>query len=625
MNLCDETSKFNLCVLPTQLGKTFTTIKRIVSEIEQDGEFGRSVHFVFTMNTLLNNSQFAIRLGEVEQMYGKGSVCVLASKYNGKYKHVTNLEALKGLCYEDSESPRVIVMCSNNCRYADAINFIHILNTKNISGTSYIKRVFAYYDELHKYISGLREQIEEIHNLDICHGILALTATPHPIWETTGFWSNIHIINLEFNDSNYAGYLDMIFNCNDNYDFTKTPNMVDFDELDMKIDKTDRKIIGYIEHTLMTYPKILENRTRTFIPVYRRRAGHNLLREYLFKLNKDVVVVVLNGIDKNLQFKNSEGNIKTIPLSSNDIEVCEMIYKVIEEFKLQERPLVITGFLCVGMGQTLTHESLGSFTSAIFSHLDLSNDEIYQLFGRITGRMKKWRSYCKTNVYCPTAIMHRCICMEECARHIAIDHSGKNASNDDYTGHMNLMGEAGQTAISNFRPDKKEEQRIKKEKIKEEKNNKEKIKEEKRINKDKIKEEKRIKKEKFEEEKRIKVEKKEKNMRVPVIINISKGEISKIPNYNHDEKKKFIFNIVKDIDEKLYKYITNTAVTCKQITTPIEDGSYKRHVIDIVNKNKPCVIDLEPKDKEKNNWQLFIDNRENRLCFVIWVVDELLY
>ena len=385
----------------------------------------------------------------------------------------------------------------------------------------------------------------------------------------------------------------MIYNCIDNYDFTKTPNMDDFDKCDMKIDETDRKTIGYIEHILTTYPKILENGTRTFIPANRRCVGHNLLREYLFKLNKDVVVVVLNGKDKNLQFK-SEGKIKTIPLYSDDTEVCEMIYKKIDEFKLQERPFVITGFLCVGMGQTLTHESLGSFTSAIFSHLDLSNDEIYQLFGRITGRMKKWGTYCKTNVYCPTTIMHRCNVMEKCARNIAVDHSGIFASEKDYIEPMENMGEAGQTAISNFRPNKKE---------------------------------KKIKVIKVIKEKKIK--KNIENMRVPVIINISKDEIDEISKIPSNEKKKFIFNIVKDTDEKLYKYITNTAVEDPlQMSTPISDNSYKKHITDIVNKNKknkPCTIDLKPKTKEVNNWQVFIDNRENRLCFVIWVVDQLLY
>lgn len=96
MDNTDQASKFILCVLLTQLGKTFTAINRIITEIEQDGEFGRSIHIVFTMNTLLNNKQFAKRLQTIENTYGKGSICVFSSKYDGKYTHVKDRLQLQG-------------------------------------------------------------------------------------------------------------------------------------------------------------------------------------------------------------------------------------------------------------------------------------------------------------------------------------------------------------------------------------------------------------------------------------------------------------------------------------------------------------------------------------------------
>lgn len=36
-------------------------------------------------------------------------------------------------------------------------------------------------------------------------------------------------------------------------------------------------------------------------------------------------------------------------------------------------------------------------------------------------------------------------------------------------------------------------------------------------------------------------------------------------------------------------------------------------------------IDLKKEYKDKNNWQLFIDFREKRICFVIWSIDPELY
>jgi hypothetical protein len=440
-----QACKFILCVLLTQYGKTFQAINRITTEIEQDEEYGRSIHIVFTMNTLLNNKQFAKRLETIENTYGKGSICVFASKYDGKYKHVKNRLELQGLCADESTCPRVVVMCSNSRRYDDGVEFLKVINKNKI----HIYRAFAYYDELHKYISDdLRSQIELIHDLDIVSSIIALTATPERIWRKDGFWSKLRLIQLDnFNDSNYAGCNDMIFNCVDDF-FANPyirPKPFDFDEL-------DKQTLGFISHVLKRYPDILQENTRTFIPAHIRRSGHNSVRELVFSINPNAVVIVINGFEKTLQYKDNIGNTKTIPLTSEEEEVCETISRLIDKHKLQSRPIVITGFLCVGMGQTLTHKLLGSFTSAIFGHLDLTNDEISQLFGRITGRIKDWGDkYVQTQVYCPTTIMHRCRVMEECARNMARKHNGDDVTLEDYREPMNEMGDAGKSTIENIR------------------------------------------------------------------------------------------------------------------------------------------------------------------------------
>lgn len=447
--IIESTSKFILCVLLTQLGKTFTAISKILAEILQDNELGRSIHIIFTMNTLLNNKQFAKRLETIEKTYGKGSICVFSSKYDGKYKHVKNRLELQGLCADEYTCPRVVVMCSNTQRYDDGVEFLKVIDKNKIN----IFRAFAYYDELHKYITdSLRSQIEQIHNLDTVKGITALTASPDKIWQEAGFWSKIRLIQLDdFSDSNYVGYKDMIFNCIDDF-FANPyirPHPFDFDEM-------DRQTIGFIDNVLKKYPEILGDNTRSFIPAHIRRTGHNAVRDLVFHMNPNAVVVVINGVEKALQYKDYFGNTKTLALTSEDEEVCETISRLVLLHKLQNRPLVITGLLCVGMGQTLTHKSLGSFTSAIFGHLDLTNDEIYQLFGRITGRMKEWGDkYTQTQVYCPTIIMNRCIVMEECARNMASDHNGEVVSQENYREPMTEMGEVGQAAIENIRVQKK--------------------------------------------------------------------------------------------------------------------------------------------------------------------------
>ena len=439
-------SKFTLCVLPTQLGKTFTAISKILIEIDQDDDLGRSIHIICTMNTLLNNAQFAKRLETIELKYGEGSICVFSSKYKGTYTHVKNKAGLQGICLDKSTCPRVVVMCSNTRRYDDGVKFLGVINDNKTN----ICRAFAYYDELHNYINNkLRTQIETIHNLDIVKGITALTATPDKIWQEDGFWSKIKLIRLDnFSDSNYGGSKDMIFNCID--DFFANPY------IRPPVEEIENQTVGFIENVLRKHPEILGDNTRSFIPAHNRRNVHNSVRDLVFRINNNAVVVVINGVEKTLQYKDCSGNTKTLLLASEDEEeVCITISRLVLQHNLQTRPIVITGFICVGMGQTLTHNSLGSFTSAIFGHLDLSNDGIYQLFGRITGRMKDWGDdkYTQTEVYCPTIIMNRCIVMEKCARNMACAYNGEVVSQENYREPMTVMG--GQSTIDNIRPPNK--------------------------------------------------------------------------------------------------------------------------------------------------------------------------
>jgi hypothetical protein len=438
-------NKFNLCILRTQLGKTFTAISRIDKEIEQDNELGRSIHVIYTMNTLLNNKQFAKRLDTIENKYGKGSICVFASKYSGKYQHVSDTRSLLGLCMDKKTCPRVVIMCSNTTRYDDGVKFLEVLNCN----TSLIKRAYTFHDELHEYITdSVREQLEHIHSFQILWGMIALTATPDRIWRKEGFWSHIRLIDLdEMNDLSYAGVTDMIFNCVD--DFFPSPYIrpTKFD-----FDKLEQDVIGFIAHILSKYPNILKENTRTFIPAHVRRSSHLSVRELVFHARSDAVVIVINGVEKTLQYKDDKFHTKTIPLIADDEEVCETIARLIEHYKLQHRPIVITGLLCVGMGQTLTHKSLGTFTTAIFSHLDLTNEDTYQLIGRITGRTKEWGDkYVQTQVYCPTVFMNRCQVMEECARNMVHEYNGEIVTQADYRKPMNEMGEIGSAVKDNIR------------------------------------------------------------------------------------------------------------------------------------------------------------------------------
>ena len=128
-------------------------------------------------------------------------------------------------------------------------------------------------------------------------------------------------------------------------------------------------------------------------------------------------------MEKTIQF-NKDNTLVTIDLKLNKEELCELIAKQIIKEGLESRPIIITGCICVSMGQTLMHELLGPFTDCIISHLDFSNDDIYQLFGRILGRIKTWSNYRKTRVYCPLITYNRCDKMEDFAKNIFENFNG---------------------------------------------------------------------------------------------------------------------------------------------------------------------------------------------------------
>ncbi len=450
----EKINKLTLCVLMTQVGKTFTAIQRIEKSIEDDWDYGRSIHIIFTMNTLLNNQQFSKRLERIEETYGENSVCILSSKYKGDYQHVKNQKELQGLFLDESKTPRVVLMCSNKPRFKNGLEFIQLLERNQ----SIVSRVYVYYDEIHEYLkfAGLREQIEEIHNCTIVKDIFMMTATPDPVFTRDGFWSQIPLIHYEnYQDTNYVGYHDINFvTVNDFYEKTyKRPHPFDFESL-------DEETLGNIEHILNRYPNILDDGKRSFIPVHIRRSGHYQLIENIFERKRNAVIILLNSVEKSLTFYSDKGIKSQYSLESKDEEVSVTLTRIIKKYKLEKRPMIVTGFLCVGMGQTLTNQELGPFHYAIFGHMDQTNEQIYQLFGRITGRMKDWKTYVKTTLYCPETIKNRCRIMEECSRRMVTDFNGETMTGEIYREPME--GPGGSDVLGNIR---KKKEKKKKEKM----------------------------------------------------------------------------------------------------------------------------------------------------------------
>lgn len=443
--------KFALCVKRCQEGKTFTCISTIRSRIVDDEATKRSVHVIYTMNTLLANKQFVARLTSLEETYGKGSVVVFASKYAGKFEHTKTLDSLKGkfMTKTMTNFPRIIVCCANQVRFNDGVDFVSAID--DIHGEKI--RIFAYYDELHSYITApkIRSQIESIHALNSVEGILAMTATPEKIYGS-GVWSQITTHYIDNLDSpNYIGA--------SNHKFINIEKVGEMDEsieevvaaiADAKKAKgTERDFLRYMAYVLSSR-KLLCDGARVFAPAMYRQATHAMVRSLIFKMCPSAVVVVLNGVEKTLSYYDDDGEEVTRAMSCSDDEACNVVSSLVRKDGLSDRPLAFTGFLCVGMGQTLTCRETGSFTSAVFGPSKLTNDEIYQLFGRTCGNMLDWESYCTTTVYCPATFMHISVNMERVARLMAEEFNGSETSLETIDNIIN-SGENPEAIINNRR------------------------------------------------------------------------------------------------------------------------------------------------------------------------------
>jgi len=422
-----------------------------------DGAKGRSIHIVFTMNTLLNNRQFSNRLECFNNTYGKNAICVFTSLYKGPYMHINKIDKLTK---KDAVIPRILIACSNKIRFSNCFDFVYKLAEENTE----VKRVFIYFDELHKYISNIRKHIENMNGLDIVSGLYGMTASPYNVWSgnNIGFWNKINIINIsaQYKDDDYIGVNDIQFA----YDASNASNASDASESKdaqgthgahgthqtQSTEESHRKqeaeeekqefrsaesfTIHFIIKTLQKHPNILHNESRVFIPVNARRKTHNYIKDHLFKIRPESIIITLNGVDKHIQYRGDVGNSEytTIPIALNKGELGDLIADHIQEYGLTNRPIVFIGFNCVGMGQTLVSEKLGNFTSAIFGYNNISNDKMYQLFGRITGRFKNWKKYEKTTVYTTALCKNISYIMEKCAKNIAINHNNELLDSSKY-------------------------------------------------------------------------------------------------------------------------------------------------------------------------------------------------
>lgn len=422
-------NKLHCLVLPTQKGKTFEVIKHIEKH-------DKILSVIYTQNSKLANTQFAGRLKSFENANGEGTVVIFNSskkRHANDFKHVNNQDALLGYIrtreLEDLPRCKVIVMCNNSKRHQDGMKVVNMMSKKGHYNIN------LYFDEFHKYINPkLRNMIQKIYSNPGLKEIWAITATPKKSWWPTGhkMWNKFKIIDVDkildpcyvmLKHHNYKLIEMSILNGQDycpGHKYGSEPI------------RPLKDVEAYIDHVISENPEILSANKMVFAPAKRARETHRKVREIIWAHNKDAVVVTLNGENKTLEFINHDDIDQTELIPSVENEIPQLVNSILKDKNLTDRCVVYTGYELVSMGQTLTSEESGPFTDAIVSHSDVSDDDIYQLMGRTTGRMREWETFRQTTVYCPLKTRHRAIKRENQAIDMASNYGGKEATVHDY-------------------------------------------------------------------------------------------------------------------------------------------------------------------------------------------------
>ena len=424
----------SLCCLPTQYGKTFIATNYASKRIQEDSLYGKSMHIIVTMDNLLNNAQTALRFNSMLQdnpdMNGK--VAIMSCKKMSKdFAHISSMKKLQAL----TVLPQILVVC-NNHRQLPHIQQI----VSQFTPDSDVKRIFLYFDELHKYIKLSRSCIETLLLNPIVTNIIGLTATPATIWsdDPDSPWYTLKMLPQPVKEMSpdYNGTKCMDFAIIDTEEVSQYESEF-LEEIVSQLSTADQDdyidCLRFIEYTLnKDSSDILAPNTMTFIPAASFCHTHRFVRKLVFHLCPQAVIVLINGTEKTLSYRNDELALVTVKLSDNR-EISDGVTQILVSNDIDRtRPIVFTGYICLGMGQTLVNKELGSFTSAIFGKTNMSNEDMYQLFGRVTGRMRSWPSYRKTTVYCSEIFKSTCTTMELLSTNLIENHNDGIVTRNNY-------------------------------------------------------------------------------------------------------------------------------------------------------------------------------------------------
>ena len=389
-------TKIHLLVKPTQSGKTFIMLEKILEMLNNDntGPTGVSgpagatgnIHIIFCDNQLIQTEQTNNRFNKYDNEFKS---VILSSKSKTRHTELPNFIL--------NDNIKAIIACSNKIRVN---NIDKLMDFKELKD----KKFTIWIDEIDKNINLFENFIKIWEQKTIVESIYLITATPSDIENK---FNNINIVELEqtYNE-NYHSLSESKFkivNCNEN------------------------NIEMYVEKVMTKYSNLIKDDQVWFIPGDTNISSHESIKDYLLSL--DFVVIIINSNGKIIYTDDKEEYLEDLcDDDMNNNEIANMLGNYYKKYILGKKKVAITGNICISRGITINSEDM-LISHAIFPTKIINESTCYQLAGRICGNIKQFKNYKKPTIFCSNDFKHIILKMEDIAKKFA-KNTAKNTAKD---------------------------------------------------------------------------------------------------------------------------------------------------------------------------------------------------
>lgn len=569
--------------LPAQSGKTRKMTELInrwnslCEEFSGKDATGNEINIIFTSNTKLLSKQTANRIHNEVDMSDTMSDITADSDDDTLSVDMDCSSVNKTIAWVDSKKVKDkemvadiilstinnIICCSNKARMEHVFAVLEMLNELFINKT-FKKRVNIWIDEADASIRLWNVYLKKFNKLidsDLVKNIVFVSATMIPVYKylhSQGIVPHLHT-----------------------YENTHAPMYHKYTEsiLTHKLSDDAKNIDEQLRSILEQNRQYINAGTKWFCPGAKNKKSHEKHCETLLEFGFNVLL--LNG--ENKEFRMASGEIVTISDQlEDDLEIAKTLNKMYYEYSMYNAPFAVTGNICVSRGITFASKNEVNGNEFMFTHgiiPDTTNGEdAYQMVARCIGNIKEYNTYKLLQKQVEDAIgdnmktypmifvsskTHNLIVKQE---EMAVSFAKKYWKNEDakiaITADMLLSNNTHtQSRISKNDPRKK----------------------------------------------------------IPIIVSITKEDVDTLLQCSRIERRNRIIALLQTNATEFQEIVGS--YTLVQCTCPNTDSSYKKHIIDIVNASelkRPFIIDQNHDDINKNWMNVYIDNRNYRLCVVMW-------